>query len=314
MQQCVVSFALFNSPHIIICNTLEIMFIVTSRDFPHALSQDRISMTVSIINGISSIINTKTASNYESLLKGVDYQSISAREAAYKKYVVGIIQHHVRLTVLSSLTPVTTPSDPVDEELTQWYALVDACTVVPKPSLKWHHHPDGSISWTLVSITWFSTTSDCKASTVTDTVTDTPAEETSNPGTDTPTGSIDTAADIDTISLPEKLDTAETRTMFKKFIDEGRIEIAADGHLRWKVANHSSKCPVALAYFITKASDYLGLTVVGPSGLPRYRRKELETLFGVSGSTKKTSSSIAANTRKEIDAIFKKLPPKPNIL
>lgn len=278
------------------------MFIVTSRDFPHALSQDRISMTVSIINGISSIINTKTASNYESLLKGVDYQSISAREAAYKKYVVGIIQHHVRLTVLSSLTPVATPSDPVDEELTQWYALVDACTVVPKPSLKWHHHPDGSISWTLVSITWFSTTSDCKTGT------------TAATGTDTPTGSIDTAADIDTISLPEKLDTAEARTMFKKFIDEGRIEIAADGHLRWKVANHSSKCPVALAYFITKASDYLGLTVVGPSGLPRYRRKELETLFGVSGSTKKTSSSIAANTRKEIDAIFKKLPPKPNIL
>ena len=278
------------------------MFIVTSRDFPHALSQDRISMTVSIINGISSIINTKTASNYESLLKGVDYQSISAREAAYKKYVVGIIQHHVRLTVLSSLTPVATPSDPVDEELTQWYALVDACTVVPKPSLKWHHHPDGSISWTLVSITWFSTTSDCKTGT------------TAATGTDTPTGSIDTAADIDTISLPEKLDTAEARTMFKKFIDEGRIEIAADGHLRWKVANHSSKCPVALAYFITQASDYLGLTVVGPSGLPRYRRKELETLFGVSGSTKKTSSSIAANTRKEIDAIFKKLPPKPNIL
>lgn len=288
------------------------MFIVTSRDFPHALSQDRISMTISIINGISSIINMKTACSYEDILNGADYQSISSREAAYKKHVVGVIQHHVRLTVLSSLTPVASPSDPVDEELSQWYALVDACTVVPKPSLKWHHHPDGSISWTLVSISWFSTTSDCKSSTTSNTAarTTTPTDK----GSDYTYGSSnDTAPDIDTITLPEKLDTAEARLMFQKFIEEGRIEITCDGHLSWKVANHSSKCPVALAYFITKASDYLGLTVVGPSGMPRYRRKELEALFGVSGSTKKTSSSIAANTRKEIDAIFKKLPPKPII-
>lgn len=291
------------------------MFIVTSRDFPHALSQDRISMTVSVINGISSIINMKTASSYESLLKGADYQSISAREAAYKKHVVGIIQHHVRLTVLSSLSPVATPSDPVDEELSQWYALVDACTVIPKPSLKWHHHPDGSISWTLVSISWFCSSSDYKVSTATNTTisTNTPTDKTAGTTTDGTIADNVSTPDIDTISLPEKLDTAEARLMFKKFIEEGRIEIAGDGHLSWKVANHSSKCPVALAYFITKASDYLGLTVVGPSGMPRYRRKELEEIFGVSGSTKKTASSIAANTRKEIDAIFKKLPPKPII-
>lgn len=265
------------------------MFIVTNRDFPNALSQGRISLTVCCINGLSSIINNKTANLLAQPVIGADYSSISAREDEYKKAVINLIQFHTRLTELSFLSPVPSPSNPIDEELSHWYELVDSCKVTPQPTLRWHHHPDGGISWTLLSISWYYTSSEL---------------ENSSDSTNTSTSSLS----IDTLPLPGKLDTPEARLMFKQFIEAGRIEILPDGHLKWKVRNNASKCPVALAYFITRASDYLGLTVVGPSGLPRYHRKDIESLFCTSGSAKKTSFSISADIRKDIDSIFNQLP------
>lgn len=265
------------------------MYNVTNRDFPNALSQSRASMTVCFINGLSGIINNKTADLLQQLLNCTDYSSVLALELKYKKAVTDLIQFHARHAELSFLSTAVSASNPIDEELSHWYELVDSCKVTPQPSLHWHHHPDGSISWTLVSISWFYSSSE-------------PDNASDNPNTS------DGSLSIDSLPLPGKLNTPEARLMFKQFIEAGRIEILPDGHLKWKVRNNASKCPVALAYFITRASDYLGLTVVGPSGLPRYHRKDLESLFRTSGSAKKTSFSISADIRKDIDSIFNQLP------
>ena len=115
-------------------------------------------------------------------------------------------------------------------------------------------------------------------------------------------------------SVPDSLqnllppfDTPKARQMFQAFIDEKLVAHLPDGHLQWITPGRTSKCPVAFAYFVTQASDHLGLTTHTADSFHRYSRKPFEDLFQIYQTAKKASSTISAKTRKPIDEIFKNL-------
>ncbi|MCR4813079.1 MAG: hypothetical protein K5867_10870 [Bacteroidales bacterium] len=108
-------------------------------------------------------------------------------------------------------------------------------------------------------------------------------------------------------NLNPPLDTPKARQMFQAFIDAKLVEPLPDGHLHWLTPGRTTKCPVTFVYFVTQASDYLGLTIHTADSSPRYSRKPFEDLFQIYHTSKKANTALSAKSRKPIEKIFENL-------
>ncbi|MCR4811098.1 MAG: hypothetical protein K5867_00665 [Bacteroidales bacterium] len=251
-------------------------------DFRHVLDEGRIQKTVEAVNLAATVINISFQGLYNPIEVGMDFEGIREREKEFKKTVTSTLQQITRKIELATGATWALETEALKAEEEKWHELVESCAVVPVLKIEWRHLPDGNLSWTLKGIEW------CYAGT-----------ENEEDG--------EVSVDVGKITLPKLLDCEKGRRMLEVFEKKGYIKLMADGHAKWCLNKRASKCPVAFACFVTEASDYLGVTVKGSNGLPRYRRKELEELFGIYGTSRKESSEISPEVRKEIKNVFKSI-------
>jgi hypothetical protein len=249
--------------------------------FPHVVTREYAELITQYINGLSADIEQRVSLLCPPVRLADSYRSQIEGEKAYKHRVSETIKIIIRNHELDNRLAFTGSCSDKDE-LLRWLQFLEEGSVTPKLEISWHRFSHGLISWTLVSVAWvYSDTESVSSS----------AATSSDP--------------LDNLAYP--LNTPQAVRMFQAFINAGLVRTSINGHLQWTACRTASKCPVAFAYFVTQASDFLRLTSTDKEGNLRYSRKPFEDLFLIHATSKKSDSNLSAKTRQKIDGIFARL-------